>query len=85
MVNHLENVDARQRPVLRKCRVKENDAWGKGLHKFIPRKQEGILAQTKNCLLPLITNTPIKLHCPKQCDEWNKACVNEGTVEDCRN
>ena len=85
VVNHLENVDARRRAVLGKCRVKENDAWGKGLHIFIPGKRDGILAGTRNHLLPLITNTPIKVHCPKQCDEWNKACVNERTVEGCRN
>ena len=30
VVNHLENVDARWRAVLRKCRVKENDPWSKG-------------------------------------------------------
>ena len=38
VVNHLENVDARQQTVLRKCKVKEKDAWGKGLHIFIPGK-----------------------------------------------
>ena len=85
VVNHLENVDARRRAVLTKCRVKENDAWGKGLHIFIPGKREGILAGTRNRLLPLITNTPIKVHCLKRFDEWNKACVNERTVEGCRN
>ena len=58
VVNHLENVDARRRAVLTKCRVKEKDAWGKGLHIFIPGKQEGILAGTRNCLL-------ITVHCPK--------------------
>ena len=36
VVNHLENVYARRRTVLTKCRVKENDAWAKGLHIFIP-------------------------------------------------
>ena len=60
VVNHLENVDARHKTVLRKCKVKEKDAWGKGLHIFIPGKQEGILAGTRNHLLPLITNTPIQ-------------------------
>ena len=84
VVNHLENVDARRRAVLTKCRVKENDAWGKGLHIFIPGKREGILAGTRNCLLLFITNTPIKVHCPKRCDEWNKACITEKTVEGCR-
>ena len=85
VVNHLENVDARRRTVLSKCRVKEKDAWGKGLHIFIPGKREGILAGTKNRLLPLITNTPIKVHSPKKCTEWNKECVNEKTVQGCRN
>ena len=64
--------------------MKENEAWGQGLHIFIPGKQEGILAGTRNRLPPLITNTPIKVHCPKLCDEWKKACVNERTVEGCR-
>ena len=77
VVNNLENVDERQRTVLSKCRVKEKDAWGKGLHIFIPGKREGILAGTRNRLLPLITNTPIKVHSPKKCVEWNKECVNE--------
>ena len=36
VVNNLENVDARRRTVLAKCRVKETEAWGKGLHIFIP-------------------------------------------------
>ena len=85
MVNHLENVDARHKTVLRKCKVKEKDAWGKGLHIFIPGKQEGILAGTRNCLLLLITNTPIQVHCPKQCYQWNKEWGNEKTVEGCRN
>ena len=85
VVNHLENVDARRRTVLSKCRVKEKDAWGKGLYIFIPGKQEGILAGTRNRLLPLITNTPIKVHSPKKCAEWNKECVNEKTVQGCRN
>ena len=85
VVNHLENVDARRRTVLSKCRVKETDAWGKGLHIFIPGKQEGILAGTRNRLLPLITNTPIKVHSPKKCAEWNKECVNEKTVQGCYN
>ena len=84
VVNRLENVDARRKTVLNKCRVKEKDAWGKGLHIFIPGKREGILAGTRNCLLPLITNTPIKVHSPKRCAEWNKVCVNEKTVEGCR-
>ena len=65
VVNHLENVDAMQQAVLRKCKVKEKDAWGKALHIFIPGKQEGILDGTRNCLLLLITNTPIKVHYPK--------------------
>ena len=85
VVNHLENVDARRQKVLTKCRVKEKDAWGKGLHIFIPGKREGILAGTRNHLLPLITNTPIKVHSPKRCAEWNKVCVNEKTVQACRN
>ena len=85
VVNHLENVDARRRTVLSKCRVKEMDAWGKGLHIFIPGKREGILAGTRNRLLPLITYTPIKVHSPKKCAEWNKECVNEKTVQGCRN
>ena len=85
VVNHLENVDERRQTVLSKCRVKENDAWGKGLHIFIPGKREGILAGTRNHLCPLITNTPIKVHSAKQCAEWNKVCVNEKTVQGCRN
>ena len=66
VVNCLENVDARCKTVLRKCKVNEKDAWGKGLHIFIPGKQEGILAGTRSCLLPLITNTPIQVHCSKR-------------------
>ena len=85
VVNHLENVDARRQTVLSKCRGIENDAWGKGLHMYIPGKREGILAGTRNHLLPLITNTPIKVHSPRQCAEWNKVCVNGKTVEGCRN
>ena len=85
VVNHLENVDERRQTVLTKCRVKEKDAWGKGLHIFIPGKREGILAGTRNRLLPLITNTPIKVHSPKRCAEWNKVCVNEETVQGCHN
>ena len=38
VVNCLENVDARRQSVLAKCRVKETEAWGKGLHIFIPGK-----------------------------------------------
>ena len=85
VLNHLENVNERQQAVLRKCKVKEKDAWRKGLHIFIPGKREGILGGTRNCLLPLITNTPIKVHCPKQCDLWNKGWLNERTVEGCCN
>ena len=65
--------------------MKEKDAWGKGLHIFIPGKREGILAGTRNCLLPLITNTPIQVHCPKHWCQWNKVWVDEKTVEGCRN
>ena len=72
VVNNLENVDARRRTVLTKCRVTEKEAWGKGLHIFIPGKREGILAGTKNHLLPLITKTPIK------------EAVNEKPVRSCR-
>ena len=68
----------------KKCRVKETDACGKGLHIFIPGKREGILAGTRNRLLPLITNTPITVHSPKKCAEWNKESVNEKTVQGCR-
>ena len=84
VVNNLENVDAHRRSVLAKCRVKETEAWGKGLHIFIPGKREGILAGTRNRLLPLITNTPITVHSPKKCPEWNKEAVNEKTVRSCR-
>ena len=84
-MNNLENVDARQRTVLSKCRVKEMDAWGKGLHIFIPGKREGILAGTRNRLLPSITNTPITVHSPKKCTEWNKESLNEKTVQGCHN
>ena len=76
-------MDARRQTVLTKCRVKEMDAWGKGLHIFIPGKREGILAGTRNRLLPLITNTPIRVHSPKKCTEWNKEAVNEKTVQSC--
>ena len=38
VVNHLENVDARRKTVLRKCKVKEKDALCKGLHIFIHGK-----------------------------------------------
>ena len=84
VVNNLENVDARRRTVLTKCRVKETEAWGKGLHIFIPGKREGILAGTRNHLLPLIMNTPITVLAPKKCPEWNKEAVNEKTVRSCR-
>ena len=84
VVNNLENVDACRQTVLTKCRVKEMDAWGKALHIFIPGKREGILAGTRNRLLPLITNTPITVHSPKKCAEWNKEAVNEKTVQSCR-
>ena len=80
-VNNLENVDARQRTVLTKCRVKETDAWGQGLHIFIPGKRERILAGTRNRLLPVITDTPITVRYPKKCAEWNKEAVNEKTVQ----
>ena len=85
VVNHLENVDERRRAVLSKCMVKEKDDWDKSLHIFIPGKREGILAGTRNRLLPLITNTPIKVHSPKKCAEWKKECVNENTVQGCHN
>ena len=85
MVNHLENVDTRQQTVFRKCKVKEKDAWGKGLQIFIPGKRERILAGTRNCLHPLTTNTPIQVHCPKRWHQWNKVWVNEKTVEGCHN
>ena len=84
VVNNLENVDAWRRTVLTTCRVKETDAWGKGLHIFIPGKRERILAGTRNPLLPLITNTPITVNSPKKCVEWNKDSVNEKTVQGCR-
>ena len=84
VVNNLENVDARRRSVLTKCRVNETEAWGKGLHIFIPGKREGILAGTKNCLLPLITNTPITVLSPKKCPEWKKEAVNKKPVRSCR-
>ena len=85
-MNHLENLDARRQTVLRKCKVKEKDAWGKGLHILIPGMQEGILAGTRNhLLLPLITNTPIQVHCPKHWHQWNKVWVKETTVEGCCN
>ena len=84
VVNNLENVDARRRTVLTKCRVKETEAWGKGLHIFILGKREGILAGTRNRLLPLITNTPITVLAPKKCPEWNKEAVNEKIVRSCR-
>ena len=83
-MNNLENVDAGRRTVLTKCRVKETDAGGKGLHIFIPGKREGILAGTINRLLPLITNTPITVHSPKKCTEWNNESLNEKTVQGCR-
>ena len=85
VVNHLENVDARHKTFYGKCKVNEKDAWGKGLHIFIPGKREGILAGTRNHLLPLITTTPIQAHCPKRWYQWNKAWVNERTVEGCCN
>ena len=84
VMNNLENVDARRRSVLAKCRVKETEAWGKGLHIFIPGKQEGILAGTRNRLLPLIINTTITVLSPKKCPEWNREAVNEKTVRSCR-
>ena len=65
--------------------MREKDAWGTDLHIFIPGKREGIVAGTKNRLRPLITNTQIKVHSPKRCEEWNKRCVNERTVESCHN
>ena len=85
VVNNLENVDAWQPTFLTKCRVKETDAWGKGLHIFIPGKREGILAGTRNHLLPLISNTPITVHSPKKCAEWDNESVNEKTVQGCCN
>ena len=84
VVNNLDNVDARCRTVLAKCKVKTSDAWGKGLHIYIPGKREGIYAGTKNRLLPLITNTPITVLSPKKCEEWNKHSVNEKSVQGCR-
>ena len=85
VVNNLENIDNRRRAVLNRCHVREKDAWGKGLHIFIPGKRDGILAGTRNRLLPLITNTPIQVTCPKKCEQWKKVCVNERTVNGCRN
>ena len=84
VVNNLENVDAWRCTVLTNCREKETDAWGKGLHIFIPGKREGILAGTRNRLLHYITNIPITVHSPKKCAEWNKESVNEKTVQGCR-
>ena len=45
VVNHLENVDARLGAVLRKCRVKENDAWGKGLQYSFLANEKGFLLE----------------------------------------
>ena len=75
VVNNLENVDARRRTVLTKMHGKRNGSLGQSI--FIPGKREGILAGTRNPLLPLITNTPITVHSPKKCPEWNKEAVNE--------
>ena len=36
VVDNLENIEAWQQVVLRKCKVKEMDTWGNGLHIFIP-------------------------------------------------
>ena len=48
VVNNLENVDARRRAVLTKCRVSDKEAWGKGLHIFIPGKREGVMTTDAN-------------------------------------
>ena len=50
VVNNLENVDARRRTVLAKCRVKETEAWGKGLHIFIPGNEKGFLLEQEIAL-----------------------------------
>ena len=65
--------------------MKEKNTWGKCLHIFIHGKREGILAGTRNHLLPLITNTPIQVYCPKKCHQWNIAWDNEKTDVGCRN
>ena len=78
-------MDARQQTVLRKCKVKEKNAWGKGLHIFIPVSEKGYLLVPEICVLPLITNTPIQVHCPKHLHQCNKVWVNEKTVEGCPN
>ena len=48
VVDNLENIGAKGQAVLRKCKVREMDAWGKGLHIFIPGKCKGVLEGTKN-------------------------------------
>ena len=77
VVDNLENIDARQKHILQKCKLKEMDAWGKGLHIFIPGKHEGVLSGTKNRLFPMITDTPIQVHCPKYWEKWNKFAFSE--------
>ena len=46
--DNLENIEDRQQQVFQKCKVKEKDSWGKGLHIFIPGKHKGVLDGTKN-------------------------------------
>ena len=83
VVDNLENIEARQKHLLQKCKVKEMDAQGKGLHIFIPGKHEEVLSGTKNQLRPMITDTPIQVHCPKRWEKWNKFAISQKTVEDC--
>ena len=62
--------------------MEERDEWGKGLHIFIPRQHEGVLDGMNNRLFPLISNTPIQIHCPKRWENWTKFAATAETVAD---
>lgn len=74
----IPNTGWRRHQVLQKLKVAEEDAWGQGLHIFVPIRRDSWAQGLKNRYLPLLEDVPIqnfrKTYLRKS---WSKEAIHE--------
>ena len=83
-IEELPNTAARRAAALKKLHVKEEEAWGNGIHIFAPVKRTSPGAATWARFLPMLEDTPFdSIKVQRKNVPWCMDSVNKAIMEQC--
>ena len=83
-MEELPNTENRRASALKKLNVKEEEAWGSGIHIFAPVKRLSPGAATWARFLPMLDDTPFdSIRVQRKNVAWDMDTVNKGIMDQC--